>query len=160
MNEMNPKENGNEVSVALPAKADSARSSRARLLVRLLLSLVILLCGIVIGVLITLSFIRHSVTNFQFQPEIATDRVMARFNSKYDLTKEQQAKIRKIVRDHFDTLEKIGQEVHPKVRSLTDQFGEKVAAELNEQQRADWRKRFKYLRDNFLPQEPFRQPRH
>ncbi len=158
MNELNLKENGNGNSV-LPVKTDSVVTSRSRLLTRLLLSLVILMCGVVIGVLVTLSFIRYSVTNFQFRPEIATERAMARFNSKYDLTEEQQARIRKIVRDHFDTLEEIGQEVHPKVRALTDEFSEKVAAELNEQQRADWRKRFKYLRDNFLPHEPFRQPK-
>ena len=155
MNELNPTDNTMDTS---PAKIEPATSGKSRWVMKLLLSLVILLCGIVIGVVITLGFIRQTFNHFQFQPEVATTRVMARFNSKYDLTEQQQNKLKKIVREHFETLEKIGQEVHPRIRSQMDQFGEKVAAELNEEQRADWKKRFSYLRKNFLPREPFRQP--
>jgi len=155
MNELNPTDNTTDTS---PTKIEPVSRCKSRWLMKLILSLVILLCGVVIGVVITLGFIRHTFNSFQFQPEVATQRVMARFNSKYDLTQDQQDKLENIVYDHFETLEKIGQEVHPRIRSQMDQFGEKVAAELNEKQRADWKKRFKYLRENFLPREPFRQP--
>ncbi len=156
MNELNSTSVTDKASAA---QIDPVGKRKSRWLMKLFLSLVILLCGIVIGVVVTLSFIRHTFNSFQFQPEVATQRVMARFNSKYDLTQQQQNNLEKIVRDHFETLEKIGQEVHPRIHTQMDEFGEKIAEELNDEQRADWKKRFKYLRENFLPREPFRQPR-
>ncbi len=152
MNEPNPDLKTEEKS----ATSLSTRSCRNGWRMKLFFSLIILLCGMVIGVVATLGFIRYTFNNFQFKPEIATQRVMARFNSKYDLTKQQQEKIEMIVREHFNQLEQIGMEVHPRIRSQMDQFGEKIAKELNDEQRADWLKRFQFLRENFLPREPFR----
>lgn len=116
----------------------------------ILLGSLILVCGIVIGVGGTILAGRHIMMRFMHHPENLPGRITARIQRTLRLSEDQTQKVGVIVARHAKVIQKLRQEIHPRVTEQLDQLREEVAAELNPRQQAEWRKRFTWLQ-GFLP---------
>lgn len=149
-------ESENEATTA--ERPAETKPKKRKWIFKTFLSLVILVCGIVIGVVGSVLVIQYKIRNFQFQPEFATNKIMTRLSSKYDLTDSQTTAIQKIVAEHFNEVEGFGQEFQSGIEQSMDSVVEKISSEMTEQQAKDWREKISSIRSRFFPQQPFREP--
>ena len=135
----------------VPSCSPRPRARRTARWRRLLLYAVILFCGVVIGVGLTLGVLRSRVLKMIHHPEQQSERVARRIDGLLDLSPEQDVKVRAILDERMAGFRDIRQQVLPRVRTELDRLQEEVAAVLDEEQRATWNERFDHLRDTWLP---------
>ena len=102
--------------------------------------LVILAAGITLGVAGTLLVVRPTERRPPLNPRMAAELTSRRMREELDLTPEQVDRIDAILREHFETLEKLREAAWPKISEVFESMKAGVDTVLTEQQRSDWQK--------------------
>jgi hypothetical protein len=116
---------------------------------RFLLPVVIFLCGCLVGVGATVTFIEYRMFSIMGRPAPDPQRVVAKLKSDLDLDADQTAKVEAIVRAHDPEIRRFFREA-----DLNRQrFEAEIAAVLNPDQKEKWRQRCEAMQ-KFLPPPP------
>jgi len=139
-----------EAGTPIPSPA----KPRRRRLMQILLSLVILSCGIAIGSAVTLNVVwKRFVDGFQ-RPEEISGRVVGRMNRYLELTDEQETQLEQIFKEHEKTIRDIRMEYQPLIRNEIESLEEKVKTVLTPDQAAKWEERFRGMKEMWMGPRP------
>lgn len=130
-----------------PGGGRRAKRRWPRWLAMVLLGLVILGSGIVIGSVGTLVVVRRGIIRAIKHPEEIPERTIRRMARRYDLSEQQQAEVREILRRRLHRIAAIRQRLRPHLDAELDSLREEVAQVLTEEQEQQWREDFSRLRD-------------
>jgi len=129
-------------------------STQSRLWIRLLLTSVLFVSGVVVGTCGALLFIRQQVHDRIHHPEQMPARVAAYLDRKLDLSDEQTLQVEGIVSERQLAIQAIRREFQPKLEFELQQLADQVSGLLDANQRAVWQERFDALRSQWLPTLP------
>jgi hypothetical protein len=115
---------------------------------------VILACGMVVGSVITVSYLWNRVLDHIQNPEQIPTRITERLERRLDLTEQQAQEINAILTERQEALLAIRAEVYPRIQAELESAREEVAAVLDEEQAAEWRKMFESLRQKLTMPAP------
>lgn len=139
-----------EAGTPIPSPA----KPRRRWLIQILLSLVILSCGIAIGSAVTLNVVwKRFVDGFQ-RPEGITNRVVSRMKWTLELTPEQEEQIQQIFKEHEETIRAIRMEYQPFIQAEMESLEEKVKGVLTPEQAEEWGERFRGMEKMWMGPRP------
>jgi hypothetical protein len=105
--------------------------------------LVILLAGLVIGISSTLMLVRHRPMGPPPGPEFITDRVLDDLRGELGLSPDQAKKIRAIMKERMQEVDKIRIEARPKIVEQLRLMNEEISAVLTEEQRRIWQQNWR-----------------
>jgi len=129
-----------EVQVAAPRRA-WVRS--------LLFSMMILVCGAVIGGVATALFMQQNEPRFGRRPENMAQYIADDMERKYSLTPEQKEKILAVFEEHSKKLGEIRAEVAPRVEAEFEAVRKSVETILTPEQAAAWSKEYEKMRSKW-----------
>jgi septal ring factor EnvC (AmiA/AmiB activator) len=116
-----------------------------------LIGAAILVCGIIIGVCLTLIVVRNRVIELIQHPEKRTEAMVARLDRALDLRDEQRAEIRDILQRHRSEFNEIRREVGPRVKNQIEALDRDISEVLTDEQRQKWDRYLKRLRRLWTP---------
>ncbi|MAT15117.1 MAG: hypothetical protein CMJ46_07585 [Planctomyces sp.] len=148
---MNSEPNSETVAPDPPLTPPTRRRSKWRIIVQLLLVLLVFGGGVVTGGALAFRFVRQRMQNFETQSDTMIERIHTRMVWKYDLSDEQSAQLKEILRRNFDDLIALRREFRPRLAAEMESIEEDVAAILTESQRAEWRENFRNFSDVVFP---------
>jgi hypothetical protein len=126
--------------------------ARRRTWVRsLLLGMVILLCGAVIGSVITAVALEQRPIHGIRRPDRLPERIAEDMRWKYKLTDEQERQIQAIFEEHGKKLSDIRAEVQPRVDAEHEALRRGVEAVLTPEQAGQWRQEYEHMRRLWHP---------
>jgi Spy/CpxP family protein refolding chaperone len=119
----------------------------------LFLGLAILLCGMVIGSVMTAVMLLQEapVRPEGWRPERMPERIAGEMREKYGLTEEQEAQLQTVFESHWKILSEIRAEVEPRVEAEHEALRKGVEAVLTPEQAAKWREEFEKMRSRWRP---------
>lgn len=126
----------------------------------MLLGIAILVCGAVIGSGLTVVILHRIVIHAIHNPEEFPARITKRIKGKLNLSDAEAAKVQAIIARRQKAIQDIRREVWPRIESELESTREEVAAILNAKQARSWRKRFDYLKGQWMPPPPDRPREH
>jgi Spy/CpxP family protein refolding chaperone len=117
-----------------------------------LLGIAILICGAVIGSVITAVMLGKSPDRPEgWRPERTPARIAGEMREKYGLNEGQEAQLRTIFEDHWKTLSAIRAEVEPRVEAEHEALRKAVEIVLTAEQAAKWCEEFEKMRNRWRP---------
>lgn len=117
-------------------------------------SLIILLCGFVIGSAFTLNFVwKRFVEGFQ-RPEEISGRVLNRMKWTLELTDEQEKQISEIFREHEQKIRDLRMEYQPLIHAEMDNLKNEIDDVLTPEQAEKWGERFRGMEKMWLGPPP------
>jgi len=116
-----------------------------------LLGILILVSGFILGCGVTSLVIYRHVVHAIHHPEDAPRRISQRMQRRFGLADEQTAKVRNILAKRQNGLRSIYRQTWPKLDRELNRIEMEVAEVLNDRQAARWRKKFKKIRDKWIP---------
>jgi len=131
-----------------PKPATRARESRSY--ARLLLPALIFLCGCLVGVGATITFIEHRMFSMMSRPVPDPQRVVAKLKSELDLDADQTKKVEVIVQAHDPEMRRFFREADLNRK----RFEAEIAAILNATQKEKWRQRCEEMQKRMPPPPP------
>jgi len=141
------------MSLDLPpnAAASLPKTSTRRRWIAALAAIVIFVAGMASGAALTvLIAVRHFHDAIQ-HPEQAPERLAAHLERRLDLDEKQAAKIREIIAARQSELNAIRRRVWPEVMEQLKLLHEEITAELNPEQRRQWRTMIEQFHERWLP---------
>jgi len=102
--------------------------------------LVILVAGVTLGIAGTLLVVKPTRRRPPLPPGMAAKLTLRRMQDELNLTPEQVDQIDAILREHFETLEKLREAARPKINEVFEAMKTGIDAVLTEQQRSDLEK--------------------
>jgi hypothetical protein len=118
---------------------------------RLVMALVIFVCGALVGAGGALIVVRGVVLHGIHNPEDATEWIVRGMGRRLDLTPEQREGVSNIFHQHLRALESIRSDVRPRVDARLEAMRDEIAALLNEKQAAQWKRNFDTMRKRWTP---------
>ena len=116
---------------------------------RVLLGLVILVCGMFIGAGGGLILVRHVARRAAEHPERVPPRATARLTKVLSLSEEQATEVEAIIARRLGALDRIKRDAMPHVAEELEGARAEIEAVLNDEQKIEWRKRWKRIRRSF-----------
>lgn len=113
----------------------------------------ILLCGCLIGSMVTARFYVKRLEHIQ-QHGVDIRQGFGRLQRALDLDDAQSEQVRAILQQGMEELRGLRQSFRPQVDVVMDRIFAEVAATLNEQQKLLWEERFGTMRKRWLPRLP------
>ena len=117
---------------------------------KVLLGIVILLCGIIIGAGGTAAVMQKLIHRVFEHPEELPEMITSRMEKKLDLTSEQAVEVKRVLDVRIGNIQEIMKEVHPRIHEELTSLRDEVDEVLDEEQRKKWRTRFKRFHE-FIP---------
>jgi len=136
----------NELDSNANLTASLRRAHRWRMAIS---GLVILVAGVTLGVAGTLLVVKPERRPPPRDPGMAAQVTLRRMRDKLNLTPEQAKRIDTILREHFETLEKLRDAARPKITEAFEAMKAGINTVLTEQQRSDWEKATASLEEEF-----------
>ena len=130
-------ENGPDELSKMPAKRRPWRRSLA-------LGFVILLCGAVIGSVVTALVIEEKPAHGR-RPEWSPEQIAEKMQRKYNLTDDQAKQVLAVFQEHGKKLSEIRAEVQPRVEAEHEALRATVEGILTPEQAAQWRVEFEQM---------------
>ncbi|MCC6143939.1 MAG: hypothetical protein IT368_09045 [Candidatus Hydrogenedentes bacterium] len=127
---------------------------RRRRWLSIFLGAIILTCGMVIGSVITVSYLWNRVLDHIQNPDQIPARITERLERRLDLTADQAQAIQEILTERQNGLLAIRAQVYPQVQAELNRARDEVAAVLNDAQADQWRKMFENLRHKLTMPPP------
>ena len=143
MNEQNQNTGTAASNIAVPKK-------RRRWL-KVMLGIIILLCGFVLGSGSTICVIKWRILHTMHEPELVANKITWRLSWWLNLSEDQKAKVRQIVIERHRALKKIFVNTWPKVERELDLVEQEITKALNPKQAAKWQKKFRKMRKKWSP---------
>jgi hypothetical protein len=131
-----------------PKPTTQARERRSY--TRFFLPGLIFLCGCLVGVGVTVTFIEHRMFSIMIGPAPSPPRIVAKLKSELDLDADQTRKVEAIVRGHDFQIRRHMQEVD----TGRKRFEAEIASVLNESQKQKWQRRCEEMRKLAPPPPP------
>ncbi|MFA6242842.1 MAG: hypothetical protein WC655_18025 [Candidatus Hydrogenedentales bacterium] len=131
-----------ELTVAAPRRA-WVRS--------LLFSMMILVCGAVIGSVSTALYMQDREPRFGHRPENMAQYIADEMEHKYGLTPEQKQKVLGVFEEHSKKLAEIRAEVGPRVEAEFEAVRKSVEPILTPEQAEAWSKEYERMRHKWRP---------
>lgn len=117
----------------------------------LLLGMAILICGAVIGGVVSAAMFRTPKA-YEFRPgDRLPEDIAQRMRGKYQLSEEQTEKLRAVFEEHGEKLAEIRAEVHPRIEAEHEALRRAVEAVLSPEQAQAWREEFESMRRPWGP---------
>jgi septal ring factor EnvC (AmiA/AmiB activator) len=116
-----------------------------------LIGVAILVCGIIIGVCLTLIVVRNRVIELIQHPEKRTEAMVARLDRALDLKDEQRAEVRDILQRHRSEFSAIRREVGPRIKNQIEALDRDISAVLDAEQKEKWDRYLQRLRRLWTP---------
>jgi hypothetical protein len=143
-----------EIPLNVPPPAAVVPRRPRRRWVSVLLYLVLFASGIVIGSGVTL-IITYKVVHYRLRhPEQFPDRAVARLKKPLDLSNQQAAEVRLIMRSHLVRLQALRRQWQPQLEAELDSLEKDVAAALKPEQAEKWHTIARERRQSWLPPRP------
>ncbi len=114
------------------------RRPRRRWLRPIIFSLIILICGMVIGSGMTLHILWRGFKSTISQPSAMAERITKKMQRRLDLTDEQTQAVREILNRHKQEFLDLHQEVRPRVRTILKSIRLEVSEVLTPEQAQKW----------------------
>ena len=111
----------------------------------LLLGLVILICGIVIGVVSTAIFL-HPSSDHGRRGDHLPQSIAERMQTKYGLTDDQRQRLQTIFDEHIKKLSAIRTEIQPRMDAEQEALRQSVEPVLTPDQAKRWREEYEKMR--------------
>ena len=134
--------------------AKTLKQPRRRWWRMLLMSTLILACGMVIGSGLTLYIAVHRVMDTIQNPQHVPERMTERMGKHLDLTDEQAAAVRAILEEGQEELLAIRDEVEPRVTAQLDKMQADIESVLTPEQVERFRNRIDLLKARLEPARP------
>jgi len=112
----------------------------------LVLGFIILVCGAVMGSVITALVIEERPGRWTRHSERLPERIAEEMRAKYNLTDDQTNQILAVFQDHAKKLSEIRAEVQPRVEAEHEALRATVESILTPEQAAQWRSEFEQMR--------------
>ncbi len=116
-----------------------------------LLGILILVCGFVLGSGVTVVVVYRHVVHAIHHPEDAPRRISQRMQRRFGLTDDQTARVRKILAKRQKGRRSIYRNTWPKLDQELNRIESEVTEVLDDKQASKWRKRFKIMRNKWIP---------
>jgi len=116
-----------------------------------LLGIVILLCGAVIGGVVTAVMLKAPPEHGFGPPERLPQEIAGRMREKYRLSEEQTERIRAIFEEHAKRFAAIRAEVLPRIEAAHESLRSAVEEVLTPEQTRAWREEFESMRRPWGP---------
>ena len=130
----------------------SARTGRGRhWLWSVMIGAAILLCGMVIGACLALVVVRNRVIDLIQHPEKRTGAMVRRLDRALDLSEDQRADVRRVLRKHRAEFNEIRRDVAPRVQREIDAMDRDLSKILTPEQKAKWDRYLKRLLRLWMP---------
>lgn len=114
--------------------------------------LAILLCGMVIGGILTAVSLKQTPERPEgWRHERIPERIAGEMREKYDLSETQETQLQAIFEAHWKTLSEIRAEVEPRVEAEHESLRKAVEEVLTPEQAAKWREEFEKMRSRWRP---------
>jgi hypothetical protein len=143
MSEQNQNTDTATPNIAVPKK-------RRRWL-KVVLGIIILLCGFVLGSGTTIVVMHEKIMHTMHDPELVAKKITWRLSWWLNLSEEQKAKVHDIVIKRHRALKKIFVNTWPKVERELNLFDQEITKVLNPKQAAKWQKKFRKMRKRWSP---------
>ncbi len=111
-----------------------------------LLGMAILICGAIIGGVVSAVMLKAPPEHGFGRPERLPQEIADRMREKYRLSEEQTARIRAIFEEHADRFAAIRAEVHPRIEAAHESLRSAVEEVLTPEQTRAWREEFESMR--------------
>jgi len=135
------------------ASATAARPRR-RIWLRLVLTLVIFLSGVLVGTGTTVLVIRNRALGVIHHPETMPQRMVNRLRWPLGLSDEQAAELKRVFERRQASLQRLQRRFQPKFEAELDQIEAEVAEALDEEQQRRWQQYFGHIRRTWVPPVP------
>lgn len=112
-------------------------------------NLLFLLCGLIIGSLVTAVYLRNAAQRAIADPALLSERAVQRLERQLDLDESQRAAIRQAFRDRLAGFRAIRERVRPEIQAELDALRADVETHLRPEQREQWRARFDAIRQRW-----------
>ena len=112
----------------------------------LVLGLVILLCGVAMGSIVTAVVLRRPPMHGMRRPEQLPDKIASEMRVKYGLNDEQEQRLRVVFTEHGEKLSDIRAEVQPRVEAEHEALRRAIEGVLTPEQASRWREEFEKMR--------------
>ncbi|MBX3179366.1 MAG: hypothetical protein KF886_18575 [Candidatus Hydrogenedentes bacterium] len=112
-------------------------------------NLLFLLCGLIIGSLVTAVYLRNAAQRAIADPALLSERAVQRLERQLDLDEAQRAAIRQAFRDRLAGFRAIRERVRPEIQAELDALRADVETHLRPDQREQWRARFDAIRQRW-----------
>lgn len=129
-----------------PAQPGHRRTGRGR---AILLSVVIFLCGAIVGGVGAMALLHRTLIKGRPHPEHAPALAGRHLQRKLDLTDEQAEEVRAILKRRFAALRTIRDRTHPHIQGEMTLLEDQVAEVLDERQAKEWRTMCSRFRHRF-----------
>jgi hypothetical protein len=116
-----------------------------------LIGAAILICGIIIGVCLTLVVVRNRVIDLIQHPRKRTAAMVRRLDGALNLSEQQRKEVRAVLERHRAEFERIRRDVHPRIRTQIESLDHDISAVLDEEQKRKWERYLTRLRRLWLP---------
>lgn len=111
------------------------------------LSLVILLCGVIIGSGLTILFLRSHILSILDNPSHLTELAANRLAARLGLEEDQRAAVYQILQERQESLQKIRATIWPEIEAQNKETYDRISALLNEDQQAELAEMYAYLEE-------------
>jgi hypothetical protein len=128
-----------------------ATPRKRRRWLKVVLGLVILLCGFVLGSGVTALFIHKGIRSVMDNPDRVAKKITKRLSWSLGLSDEQSAKVKEILIKRQRAVQKIFMEAWPQVNRQLDLTDKEVTEVLNPKQAAKWKRKFNSMRKRWSP---------
>jgi hypothetical protein len=133
-----------------PPHPPIAAKPKKRRWAKVLLGIVILLCGIIIGAGGTAAGMHKLIHRVFEHPEELPEMITTRMEKKLNLTREQAVEVKGILDTRIGNIQEIMREVHPRIHGELMLLRDEIDEVLDEEQGKKWRERFKRFHE-FMP---------
>ncbi len=125
---------------------------------RLVLLLLIFVCGGVVGAVSGSAWMRNHMIAMMRNPEQVPDRIMPQIRSKLALSEDQTKKVDEIVRRRHALMESLRAETYPRQMAEFEAMQAEVAEILTLEQRSNWSALCDSVEQRYLPVRPVGPP--
>ncbi len=126
-------------------------TGKKRWLYPCLLSAILLLCGMVLGGVITFTCLSSRFQDDGRPPERSPERIVERLRRELKLDDKQAAAVKEVFSRHQDQFEAIRRKVDPEVEKEMEAVRVEVEQYLHPDQREKWNKRVQEMRERHRP---------
>lgn len=116
----------------------------------LALGLIILVCGAVIGSMITAVTLRRGPMHEMRRMEDLPQKIASEMRREFGLSAEQEQQLKGIFEEHGKKLSDIRREVQPRVESEHESLRKAVETVLTPEQAGKWQKKFDQMRKPWM----------